>query len=128
LIGAFMVAFGVVCFTTLLAELVQIQQSKRLGADKTLGQRLSELNEVIAQDDDGIVTPEEFIIFNLKKMGKVDDETIALLRDQFAALDADGSGELDASDITLLTKACQVLEGGGRGPSSSSSSSSSSRR
>jgi hypothetical protein len=27
---------------------------------------------------------------NLKKMGKVDEETLLLLRDQFTALDADG--------------------------------------
>ena len=63
-----------------------------------------ELNEVIEQDDDGTVSPEEYIIFNLKKMGKVDDETIELLKDQFKALDADGSGELDADDITMLQK------------------------
>lgn len=60
------------------------------------------------QDDDGTVTPEEYIIFNLKKMGKVDDETLALLRDQFLALDADGSGELDADDIRMLTEACSI--------------------
>ena len=66
-----MVTFAVFCFTTLLAELVEIRQSKRLGAEKTLRERLSELKEVIDQDDDGTVTPEEYIIFNLKKMGKV---------------------------------------------------------
>lgn len=82
-----------------------------MGADKTLQQRLEELNEVIEQDDDGTVTPEEYVIFSLKKMGKVDDDTITLLRDQFKALDADGSGELDATDIELLTKACAAMEG-----------------
>ena len=43
-------------------------------------------------------------------MGKVDDETLALLRDQFAALDADGSGALDEDDIKLLTQACEEQE------------------
>lgn len=71
LFAALMVTFAVFCFTTLLAELVEIRQSKRLGAEKTLRERLSELKEVIDQDDDGTVTPEEYIIFNLKKMGKV---------------------------------------------------------
>ena len=176
LFAALMVTFAVFCFTTLLAELVEIRQSKRLGAEKTLRERLSELKEVIDQDDDGTVTPEEYIIFNLKKMGKVrfrfeasepdpstrlpslppterhrplpmarrstrwraplpppltprrlhpspsrvpprlnpfeppqvDDETLALLKDQFSALDADGSGELDADDIDMLTNACAL--------------------
>ena len=45
-------------------------------------------------------------------MGKVDTETLNLLRDQFNALDADGSGELDMDDIAMLTKACAQLEAG----------------
>lgn len=108
LLGALLVTMGVFCFTTLLAEIVEIRQAKRLGAEKSLRERLEELKEVIDQDDDGTVTPEEYIIFNLKKMGKVDDETLALLRDQFLALDADGSGELDADDIRMLTEACSI--------------------
>ena len=93
-----------------MQELVEFKNSQRLGADKTLTQRLEELKEVIEQDDDGTVTPEEYIIFNLKKMGKVDEETLLLLKDQFRALDADNSGELDMSDIEMLTKASLALE------------------
>jgi len=110
LMGTFIVVMGVFCFTTLLAELNDIKQAKRLGAEKTLRQRLDELQEVIEQDDDGKVTPEEYIIFNLKKMGKIDDETLDLLRDQFKALDADGSGELDADDIAMLATAAKSME------------------
>jgi hypothetical protein len=36
--------------------------------------------------------------------------TITLLKDQFKALDADGSGELDADDISLLTEAAEQVE------------------
>ena len=152
LLGAVLVAFGVFCFTTLLAvcaaraaphgrrptpssrapprqshcprprprrlrrmlvvsqELVEFKNSQRLGADKTLAQRLEELREVILQDNDGTVSPEEYIIFNLKKMGKVDDELLLLLRDQFNTLDADGSGELDESDINMLSSAAAKVE------------------
>ena len=110
LFASVLVTMGVFCFTTLLAELVEIRQSKRLGAEKTLRERLVELTEVIEQDNDGTVTPEEYVIFSLKKMGKVDEETLALLKDQFAALDADGSGELDAQDISMLTDACDLIE------------------
>jgi len=115
ILGAFIVTLGVFCFTTLLAELAEIRHAKRLGAEKTLRQRLEELMEVVEKDDDGKVSPEEYIIFNLKKMGKVDDETLALLKDQFKALDADGSGELDADDIHMLTKACDALDAAGAG-------------
>jgi len=111
-LATLLIMMGVFCFTTLLAELNDISQAKRLGADKTLEQRLDELNEVIEQDDDGKVTTEEYIIFNLKKMGKVDEDTISLLRDQFKALDADGSGELDADDIKLLSQAAAQVAAG----------------
>ena len=109
-LGTLLVTMGLFSFTALLAELADIQAQARLGAEKTLQERLTELNEVIDQDDNGKVTADEYIIFNLKKMGKVDDMTITLLKDQFKALDADGSGELDADDISLLTQAAEQVE------------------
>ena len=105
LLAAFIVVFGLLTFSILIAELNDMRHSQRLGAEKTLFQRLDELNEVIEADNDGTVSQEEFIIFNLKAMGSVDEDTIALLRDQFKALDADGSGSLDSADIKLLKKA-----------------------
>ena len=57
-----------------------------MGADKTLLMRLTELNEVIEADDDGTVSESEYILFNLRKMGKVDMDTIILLREQFKTL------------------------------------------
>ena len=96
--------------------MADIKSQKKMGMDKTLRERLEELNAVIEADDNGIVTPEEYILFNLKQMGKVDDDTVNLLRDQFAALDADGSGELDAADLALLQKACEMIGGSGHPP------------
>ena len=125
--------------------------------------------QVVRQDDNGSVTVDEYIIFILRTMGKVDacthitcmhalhartpvqmhacmhtcpymhihacrcaymhacmhthkhahtharthtctqvdDETLGLLRDQFEALDADGSGDLDGRDVELLVRACE---------------------
>lgn len=40
MIGAMLVTFGLVTFTLLLAELNDIAQSEKLGAEKTLLQRL----------------------------------------------------------------------------------------
>ena len=60
LLASFLVAFGVFCFTALLADLAQAQLARRLGADKTLAQKLKELVEVVEQDDDGTVSAAEY--------------------------------------------------------------------
>jgi len=106
-LGTLLVLMGVFCLTSLLAEVEQRREQRRLGAEKTLRQRLAELQEVVHQDDNGSVTLDEYIIFILQKMGKVDAETLGLLRDQFKALDADGSGDLDGRDVALLVRACE---------------------
>ena len=106
LLAAFLVVFGVLSFSTLLAE---VNVMVRFGADKTLRQRLLDLREVIEQDDNHMVTSGEFIFFNLKKMGKVDEDLIQLLKEQFKALDMDSSGELDANDIAKLLASADQL-------------------
>jgi hypothetical protein len=106
LLAACLVVFGVLSFSTLLTE---INVMVRFGADKTLRQRLVDLREVIEQDDNHMVTRGEFIFFNLKKMGKVDEDIIHLLKEQFKALDMDSSGELDANDIAKLSASANQL-------------------
>merc|ERR1711869_69274 len=102
LMAIFMIPFAIVSLTNFMGKMHDIKVSKKMGFDKTLRERLEELHKVIEADDNGIVSPEEYIIFNLKQMGKVDEDTVTLLRDQFTALDADGSGELDEDDLALL--------------------------
>jgi potassium channel subfamily K len=109
-IAAMLMPAAVFTLSSFIAKLHDINQRQRMGADKTLKERLDELNEVIEADDDGVVSPEEYIIFNLKKMGKVDEDTITLMREQFKALDADGSGSLDVDDIKALKGACDALQ------------------
>jgi len=104
---AIVMPLAVFSLSSFIATLNDIKQAEKMGGEKTLYEKLNDLQEVIEQDDDGVVSPEEYIIFNLLKMGKVDSDTLSLLRDQFKALDADGSGELDADDIALLQ---QVLK------------------
>ena len=70
-IGALMVTLGLIVFTVFFSELYDIVQAEKMGADKTLLMRLEELNEVIEADDDGTVSESEYILFNLRKMGKV---------------------------------------------------------
>lgn len=43
----------------------------------------------------------EFIIYKLKEMGKINQEDIALLMEEFEDLDVDQSGTLSTSDIML---------------------------
>lgn len=52
-------------------------------------------------DDDGVVGAAEFIIYKLKEMGKINQEDISLVMEEFEILDVDQSGTLSASDIIL---------------------------
>ena len=113
LLATLLIPIAIISLTNFIGKMADIQSQKKMGMDKTLRERLEELNTVIEADDNGIVTVEEYVLFNLKQMGKVDDDTIDLLRDQFSALDADGSGELDAQDLALLQKACETLSNPG---------------
>eukprot|EP00900_Chrysochromulina_parva_P020367 jgi/Chrpa1/2964/Chrysochromulina_OHIO_Genome00013545-RA len=99
---------GILCFTALAKEIHAYFQEKQLGTSKSLRQRLVELNEVVEQDENGKVTPEEYVIFSLKKMGKVDKDLVNLLKEQFKALDMDGSGELDGNDVAKLAAAAEA--------------------
>ncbi|GAB2284760.1 hypothetical protein Dimus_019214 [Dionaea muscipula] len=52
-------------------------------------------------DHDGVVDAAEFIIYKLKEMGKITQEDISLVMEEFEELDVDQSGTLSVSDITL---------------------------
>jgi len=52
-------------------------------------------------DDDGVVDASDFIIYKLKEMGKISQDDISLLLEEFEDLDVDQSGTLSVSDITL---------------------------
>ncbi|KAL6195919.1 hypothetical protein ACLB2K_029536 [Fragaria x ananassa] len=52
-------------------------------------------------DDDGVVGAAEFVIYKLKEMGKINQEDIRLVMEEFEALDVDQSGSLSVSDLTL---------------------------
>ncbi|XAR56782.1 hypothetical protein NMG60_11037375 [Bertholletia excelsa] len=58
-------------------------------------------------DDDGDVGAAEFILYKLKEMGKISQEDILLVMEQFEDLDVDQSGTLSGSDITLA-QSCQT--------------------
>lgn len=52
-------------------------------------------------DDDGVVGAAEFVIYKLKEMGKISQEDISVVLEEFEYLDVDQSGTLSTSDISL---------------------------
>merc|ERR1711865_578410 len=78
-----------------LGSISTVFEDEKHGANETLMDKVIELEQIIAADDDGTVTEEEFTIFQLTKIYTVDEQTLSSVRNQFKSLDADGSGELD---------------------------------
>ncbi|CDP04516.1 unnamed protein product [Coffea canephora] len=54
-------------------------------------------------DQDSTVSASEFILYKLKEMGKISEEDIAPVMQQFKNLDIDQSGTLTKSDLLLTT-------------------------
>ncbi|CAN6477809.1 unnamed protein product [Victoria cruziana] len=52
-------------------------------------------------DDDGVVSPAEFVIYKLKEMEKISDEDVSRVLEEFESLDVDKSGTLTVSDLAL---------------------------
>ncbi|KAI3496818.1 hypothetical protein L1887_39195 [Cichorium endivia] len=52
-------------------------------------------------DCDGIVVAAEFVVYKLKEMGKINEDDITPIMDEFEKLDFDKTGTLSASDLLL---------------------------
>lgn len=61
-------------------------------------------------DDDGVVDAAEFALYKLKEMGKITQEDISLVMEEFEELDVDQSGTLSASDLALAQSSPQTRE------------------
>ncbi|KAK8648680.1 hypothetical protein V6N13_129427 [Hibiscus sabdariffa] len=59
-------------------------------------------------DDDGVVGAAEFVLFKLKEMGKICQNDISLILEEFEDLDVDQSGTLSISDITEAQSVASV--------------------
>ncbi|GFP96452.1 two-pore potassium channel 1 [Phtheirospermum japonicum] len=66
---------------------------------------VAELNTEKRQKE--LVEAAEFIIFKLKEMGKINQDDISLLLEEFENLDVDQSGTLSTCDLTLA-QSCQT--------------------
>jgi potassium channel subfamily K len=50
-------------------------------------------------DGDGVVSAPEFVIFKLKELGKIDEEDVTGILEEFHQLDYDGSGTISLDDL-----------------------------
>merc|ERR1712216_465376 len=105
----FLLPLGIVGISQASGSVVNVLDNEKQGASETLMDKVIELERIIAEDDDGTVTLEEFTINQLKKVYHVDEETLTSIKAQFTNLDADGSGELDQDDIIQLKATCRQL-------------------
>lgn len=88
-------------FFLYLAELNTERRRKEL-VKLVLTRRITYVDlEAADLDNDGVVGAAEFIIYKLKEMGKINQEDIALVMEEFEDLDVDQSGTLSTSDIML---------------------------
>ncbi|KAL3355704.1 hypothetical protein AABB24_016730 [Solanum stoloniferum] len=57
--------------------------------------------EVADLDNDRVVGAAEFVVYKLKEMGKISQDDVSLLLDEFECLDVDQSGTLSTTDLSL---------------------------
>ncbi|XP_068669458.1 two-pore potassium channel 1-like [Aristolochia californica] len=92
-------------FFLYMAELYTESRQQSL-AKWVLTRRMTSVDlEAADLDDDGVVSAAEFILFKLKEMGKISQEDITPVLEEFDGLDVDQSGTLTASDLLLAQSA-----------------------
>ncbi|KAM7495643.1 hypothetical protein LguiB_030252 [Lonicera macranthoides] len=100
----FWILTGTLCVAQLLLYISELNTETRQKAlvNWVLTRRMTNVDlEAADLDNDGVVGAAEFIIYKLKEMGKISQEDISLVMEEFEDLDFDQSGTLSASDIVL---------------------------
>lgn len=88
-------------FFLYVAEL-NTEKKQRSLVKWVLSRRMTNVDlEAADFDDDGVVTAAEFVIYKLKEMGKISQEDVSIVMQEFEDLDVDQSGSLSVSDIML---------------------------
>ncbi|KAL2316652.1 hypothetical protein Fmac_030528 [Flemingia macrophylla] len=102
--AVFWILTGTICLAQVflyIAELNTETRQKEL-VKWVLTRKMTNLDlEAADLDEDGTVGAAEFVIYKLKEMGKISQEDISLVMQEFEELDVDDSGTLSTSDITL---------------------------
>ncbi|KNA23866.1 hypothetical protein SOVF_020870 [Spinacia oleracea] len=61
-------------------------------------------------DEDGVVGAAEFVLYKLKELGKITQDDISLMMEEFEELDVDQSGTLSVSDLALAQSSPQAKD------------------
>ncbi|XP_073030053.1 two-pore potassium channel 1-like [Primulina eburnea] len=100
----FWILTGTICLARFLCYVAELNIEGRQKAlvKWVLTKRMTNADlEAADIDADGTVEAAEFIIYKLKEMGKINQEDINLLLEEFDNLDVDQSGTLSPCDLTL---------------------------
>uniref|UniRef100_A0A2P2K3L1 Calcium-activated outward-rectifying potassium channel n=1 Tax=Rhizophora mucronata TaxID=61149 RepID=A0A2P2K3L1_RHIMU len=107
-IGRMFAVFWIMISTTGLAQFIYYttdlftETRRRAFVKRVLARRVTlEDLEAADIDDNGVVGVAEFITYKLKEMGKISQEDISQVMEEFEKLDVDQSGTLSVSDLAL---------------------------
>ncbi|KAI3419863.1 uncharacterized protein J3R85_012972 [Psidium guajava] len=102
--AVFWILTSTICLAQFFLYIAELNTENRQRAlvKWVLSRRMTNVDlEEADLDDDGVVGAAEFIIYKLKEMGKISQEDISLILEEFDDLDVDQSGTLSLSDIVL---------------------------
>ncbi|KAK6133022.1 hypothetical protein DH2020_033232 [Rehmannia glutinosa] len=100
----FWILTSTICLAQFLCYIAELNTESRQKALVTyvLTKKMTNVDlEAADVDENGIVGAAEFIIYKLKEMGKINQEDISLLMEEFENLDVDQSGTLSTCDLSL---------------------------
>ncbi|KAI4307877.1 hypothetical protein L6164_031007 [Bauhinia variegata] len=102
--AVFWILTGTICLAQLFLYVAELNAETRQKAlvRWVLTRKMTYLDlEAADLDDDGTVGPAEFVIYKLKEMGKISQDDVSAILQEFEELDVDQSGSLSVSDIAL---------------------------
>ncbi|TKY57393.1 Two-pore potassium channel 1 [Spatholobus suberectus] len=102
--AVFWILTGTICLAQFFLYIAELKTESRQKAlvKWVLTRKITNLDlEAADLDNDGTVGAAEFVIYKLKEMGKISQEDISLVMQEFEQLDVDDSGTLSRSDIKL---------------------------
>ncbi|XP_020591787.1 two-pore potassium channel 1 [Phalaenopsis equestris] len=102
--SVFWILTSTICLAQFFLYIAEIQMEHRRQSlvKWVLTRRMTIVDlEAADLDDDGVVSAAEFVIYKLKEMGKIDQEDVALVLEEFENLDIDQTGTISNSDLLL---------------------------
>lgn len=102
--AVFWILTSTICLAQFFLYLAEIQMEHRQQSlvKWVLTRRMTLVDlEAADLDDDGVVSAAEFVIYKLKEMGKINQEDVALVMEEFENLDIDQTGTISNSDLLL---------------------------